>query len=1619
MIDIIALNSGQLEFQALLSWTAGSLRDLTLNVGSTSLAFEDASQSSGLLRWTNTGLTWSEDDMIALSIDADPPPMLLTAQVETATTLALIFDQGLDSSSLPATSAFAVTVNGSSNSVSSAAFNTANDGVILTVGTAMSAWDTVVVTYTKPATDPIQDAAGNETESFTQELENLLRDTLVSNLGQTSVSGVLNLSSSDASQAFTTGPTVDAYTLTGVKVKFDTVPTAAATVSVFIADGQTATDNIVVNLTNPDTWSATSTFGIPSGTTLAANTTYYVIIEGSDGTLHRTASNNEDAGAVTGWSIANTSAGRGASSSGLGGTWTPQSAKAQISIEGIHKGIPGIPDLTLTAKDQTLVLEVVISDHGREDLTDIEYRYKATASGTYTEWTSVTGTVTNTGGTFEITGLTNGTEYIVQVQGVNDSGDGLPSSEESATPDAPPAITSVAITSDPGADKTYAIDDDIVVTFTFDKNITISGSGQRPRFLLNIGTIEKFVQCAVDTPPTMVMTCTHTVVENDEDTDGIGVDADSVVVLLNNQRIIGPLGQFASLDHDALAEDSDHKVDGVRPELTGARASADKMKITLTFSEAIGAVDRTKITFDSSGTTLSTTAHSTTGSEVEITLTNALGAMDTNVTVALAADAVTDAVGNGNAVLPATAIVDETAPELSMATTPSNTEVLLTYNEPLDANSIPAASAFAVAVGVTEVWSATLTVKEFGTLSQLGCHTGETNKGCTSAELLTDETFSYAEVDYSLEVVALNGGTLRLEYPQRNLTPAERADLVLWVGDRSFRFADASAGSHQLSWSNTGLTWSEDDVVELRIQDWSNRTVSTVSAAVLDGTSAIKLTVSPAFRPGDELTVSYTVPDSNPIKDASENEAVALSSELVDNTLDATAPDMPGSLAANFNLISFVPPPVFNADLMDISWTAPWHNGSPIEKFQYRYHAPIWAGTLTVKDIGANFLGCDTAETNKGCEPGELLTDNTFSYDSVDYTIGGIYASAGNLSLDTNVSGISAAALADLTLHVGGDSFPFADATVNVGLLTWTGTGLSWSEDDTVQLAIRAVPAWTDVPDSAPGGANHTSYTVSGLDVDTGYTFEVRAKNGIDFGAAASVTKRTRGVLWSFTLRDGSATDVTELIEGGDSAAARVTITNDSRFSTDQEITLEWGGFSLEDGRIQGAGNTSTITITAGASTGHLDISAPDNEVNPVYFPLETADLTAKWEGAVIGTIMDLRRIDDESPPVARITDAPESVNEGDSFDVDIELSVRYPNPGAIKFTITDGDSALSGTLPNQELLIAGTLTATISLTAAENTVQNDGAHEVTFTLETSTDYPLHPRHRRRKDGDDHRAGRRHAAAGGGEPARAGGQHRGDPEVAGAAGAHAGPRPAHTALRVPGEGGDRLVRLLDDGPEQRRHDHKPQVHGPDQRDGVHLRGAGGERRRRRGRGRRERDAEGRRCGLVRLGDGVDHRGRLVRSHGDAGRGAGDGSDGGGADHAVAGRGAGHASEYSGVPASVTFTAGDTSKRIHGVGGGRRAWTNRTRSSRWSWGRCRTATCRGRTPRSSSRWWTTTWRSGRSPFATRAATTSRSSPRAAPLRPPGSRSPTACGSRPTRLITLSGAARRSSAGSSRA
>ena len=123
--------------------------------------------------------------------------------------------------------------------------------------------------------------------------------------------------------------------------------------------------------------------------------------------------------------------------------------------------------------------------------------------------------------------------------------------------------------------------------------------------------------------------------------------------------------------------DAGHKVDGIRPTLvtTGSDApttSTDGETVLLTFSETIGAVNRTNITIQANSVTASTSAASVAGTKVELTLTTALTATTTNLTVALAADAVEDTAGNGNLALAATgvtnAIIANEPPEFSSPT---------------------------------------------------------------------------------------------------------------------------------------------------------------------------------------------------------------------------------------------------------------------------------------------------------------------------------------------------------------------------------------------------------------------------------------------------------------------------------------------------------------------------------------------------------------------------------------------------------------------------------------------------------------------------------------------------------------------------------------------------------------------------------------------------------------------------------------------------------------------------------------------------------------------------------------------------------------------------------------
>ena len=143
-------------------------------------------------------------------------------------------------------------------------------------------------------------------------------DTLVSNTGQTAASGSLGFGTfsgvkRSVAVSFTTGTNTAGYTLSAVDVKLASgTPSAHTRVSIYSTSGSPAIPNSSLHvLANPDTLSAsaTNTFSVAAGASLAPNMTYAVVFEVTSGTgtvqLVATASDDEDAGKASGWSIAN------------------------------------------------------------------------------------------------------------------------------------------------------------------------------------------------------------------------------------------------------------------------------------------------------------------------------------------------------------------------------------------------------------------------------------------------------------------------------------------------------------------------------------------------------------------------------------------------------------------------------------------------------------------------------------------------------------------------------------------------------------------------------------------------------------------------------------------------------------------------------------------------------------------------------------------------------------------------------------------------------------------------------------------------------------------------------------------------------------------------------------------------------------------------------------------------------------------------------------------------------------------------------------------------------------------------------------------------------------------
>ena len=134
-----------------------------------------------------------------------------------------------------------------------------------------------------------------------------------------------------------------------------------------------------------------------------------------------------------------------------------------------------------------------------------------------------------------------------------------------------PTVETVAVTSNPGTDDTYALGDTIEVALTFSEAVTVTGA---PYLLIDVGGTKRRADYNSGTGATQLK-FQYTVLAGDDDDDGIAVVANSLT--LNGGSIVATDDSTAAtLDHAALTTTA-HKVDIVVTLLSnfGQTASAN------------------------------------------------------------------------------------------------------------------------------------------------------------------------------------------------------------------------------------------------------------------------------------------------------------------------------------------------------------------------------------------------------------------------------------------------------------------------------------------------------------------------------------------------------------------------------------------------------------------------------------------------------------------------------------------------------------------------------------------------------------------------------------------------------------------------------------------------------------------------------------------------------------------------------------------------------------------------------------------------------------------------------------------------------------------------------------
>ena len=856
---------------------------------------------------------------------------------------------------------------------------------------------------------------------------------LVSNASQGS-DDTASTGGNDHAQLFRTAGATNGYTLTSVTVVSEDAEGDAFDVEICAEDGTanefpSTTASDCTALTAPASFTAGNLEFTHAGLALSANTNYVVVIKpraGANVAIDSTTAAGEDSTGLSGWSIKNYFYWNNS------GTWTNQSGTnevLQITVNGYEVVLVAPPVIT-TGTEIWSGTVAVASLSDTDDafgytnfrigsfnfsfgaLSDADFDLQGTtynipvirlneanvpANTTRLTFSLETNIAANsvenlvlTVGTIGSYALADSDVAYQMVAGITNftwdnpglsawsASDMITFSLRDTSPVAP-TVTGIALTSIP-TNATYGISDEVEATVTFSAAVDITGT---PQLELDFAGTEKAANCTAATNTT-TMVCSYEVVADDVAPNGIAIAANKLTLNGGTITATGSTTINADLDHVALAIDAGHKIDGIRPTLvtTGndaPKTSTDGTKVILTFSETISSVDRTNITIMAGGNVASTSAGSAAGTTVELALTTALTAMATNLTVALAADAVEDTAGNGNLAVAATAVIN------AVVTAPTVTAVELT--------STATTTTYAIGVGVeveaTVTFSAAVDIT--GT-PQLELDFAGTPKAapCANGTNTTTMVCGYtvgagdsAPNGIAIAANKLTGGIITATGSTTNNAVLAHAAVAIDAAHKvdGIRPTLVTTGADAPTTSTDGtkviLTFSEDigDVDGTQITIMAGGNVASTSAGSAAGTK-VELDLTTA------LTATAT------------NLTVALSADAVEDAAANGNLAVPATSVTNA-VVTTTAPTVTSVELTSTATTTTYAIGDGVEATVTFNKAVDITGT---PQLELDFAGTEKAAN---CTAATNTTTMVCSYEVVadDVAAGGVAIAANKLTL--------------------------------------------------------------------------------------------------------------------------------------------------------------------------------------------------------------------------------------------------------------------------------------------------------------------------------------------------------------------------------------------------------------------------------------------------------------------------------------------------------------------------------------------------------------------------------------------------------------------------------------------